>query len=183
MEFTKEILKNPETTLALSAVIISLISLVLSIITAFQNRKNNRLGVRPLAYILPPDYEDRIAVIIQNKGTGPLITKELKFIGMDNQEKNYLIDFMPNLKDGYYWTTFSKASKIILKPSEDKILLEFKGDISDPKFIEQRDAIRKELSKLELKMKYTSIFNERKPFELKYKLTWFGRKKKSDNTL
>lgn len=176
-EILKKILEEPRTTIALCAVIISLISLILSVITALQNRKNNRLGVRPLAYILPPDYEDRIAVIIQNKGTGPLITKELKFTGLNNQERNYLIDFMPDLQDGYYWTTFSKASKIVLRPSEEKTLLEFKGDISDPRFIKQRDEIRKTLSNVELKMKYTSIFNEKKPFELNYKLTWFGRKK------
>ncbi len=84
---------------------------------------------------------------------------------------------MPSLEDGYYWETFSKASKIVLRPSEEKTLLEFKGDISDSKFIKQRDEIRESLSKVELKMRYTSIFNENKPFKLDYKLTWFGRKK------
>ncbi|GAA4839580.1 hypothetical protein [Algivirga pacifica] len=176
-EIFNKILEEPKAIIALCAVIISLISLVLSIVTAYQNRKNSRLGVRPLAYIYPPDYEDRIAVIIQNKGTGPLITKELKFTRDNNEKKSYLIDFMPDLEDGYYWETFSKASKIILRPSEEKTLLEFKGDINDPKFIKQRDEIREALSKVQLKMKYTSIFNEKKPFKLDYKLTWFGRNK------
>ena len=173
----EEILEKPETTIALYAFGISLIALILSIITAFQNRRNNRLGVRPLAYILPPDYEDRIAVIIQNKGTGPLISKEIKFVGENKVKKNHLIDFMPNLSEGYYWSTFSKASKIILRPSEETILLEFKGDVSDPNFKKQRDEIRAALSEIEIKMKYTSIFNEFSPFKLNYKLTWFGRKK------
>ncbi len=176
-EILTKILEEPGSTIALGAIFISLISLVLAVLTAFQNRKNNRLSVRPIAYILPPDYEDRIAVIIQNKGTGPLITQELKFIGENNEEKNNLIDFMPNLKKGYYWTTFSKASKIILIPSEEIILLEFKGDITDEDFIEQRDEIREALSKVVMKIKYTSIFNEFRPFELNYRLIWFGRTK------
>ncbi|MGB0433655.1 MAG: hypothetical protein ACPGKQ_04855, partial [bacterium] len=138
---------------------------------------NNRLGVRPLAYVLPPDYEDKIAVIIQNKGTGPLISKEIKFLGENSTEQEYLIDFMPNLQEGYYWSTFTKASKIVLRPSEEKVILEFKGNITDSNFIEQRNEIRKALSKIEIKMKYTSIFNETTPFKLNYKLTWFGREK------
>ncbi len=176
-ELLHKILNEPKSIIALCALIISFISLTLAIITSIQNRKNNRLGVRPLAYILPPDYEDRIAVIIQNKGTGPLISTEIKFIGENNVEKKYLIDFMPNLNEGYYWSTFTKGSKVVLRPSEEKILLEFKGDVNDPSFIKQRDEIRKALSKVEVKMKYTSIFNEFVPFKLNYKLTWFGRKK------
>ena len=176
-ELLQKILDDPKSTIALCALGVSFISLCLSIITSYQNRKNNRLGVRPLAYIFPPDYEDQIAVIIQNKGTGPLITKKIKFVDQNNIEKNYLIDFMPKLKEGYYWSNFSKASKIVLRPSEEKILLEFKGEITDHDFIEQRDNIREALSKIEIRMKYTSIFNEWKPFKLNYKLTWFERKK------
>lgn len=60
------ILEKSRTIISFSVTLISMIALVLFVITAFQNRKNNRLGVRPLAYILPSDYEDRIVVIIQN---------------------------------------------------------------------------------------------------------------------
>lgn len=176
-ELLQKILDKPESTLALCALGVSVISLVLAVLTSFQNRKNNRLNVKPMAYVLPPDYEGRIAVIIQNKGTGPLISREIKFIGENNVEKKYLLDFMPKLKYGYSWSTFSKASKIILRPSEEKVLLEFKGDDSDPNFIENRDQIREALSKIEIKMKYTSVFNETCSFKLNYKLSWFGRKK------
>jgi len=176
-EILQKILDKPESIIALCALIVSAISLALAIINSFHNRKNNRLSVRPIAYILPPDYEDYIAVIIQNKGTGPLISKEIKFVDESNTEKNYLIDFMPKLEDGYYWKTFSKTSKIILSPLEEKILLEFRGDISDENFIRQRDKIRDALSKIEIQIKYTSIFNEWCPFKLNYKLSWFSRKK------
>lgn len=176
-ELLQNILEKPESILALCALGISMISLILSILTSFQNRKNNRLNVKPIAYVLPPDYENRIAVIIQNKGTGPLISREIKFIGENNVEKNYLLDFMPALKYGHKWTTFSKTSKIILRPSEEKVLLEFRGDDSDPNFIENRDQIREALSKIEIKMKYTSVFDEICSFKLNYKLSWFGREK------
>lgn len=174
-EQLQKILDDPKATLALCAVFISFISLLLSILTSFQNRKNNRLGVRPFAYIHPPDYEDRIAVIIQNKGTGPLITREIKFKDEKGNTKNCLIDFMPGLEKDYYWSDYTKASKIVLRPSEEKILVEFKGSVNDSNFIIQRDKIRKALSSIVIEIKYTSIFQERIPFKLKYKLTWFGR--------
>lgn len=173
----QKILDKPDSIIALCALIVSAISLILALVSSFHNRKNNRLSVRPLAYILPPDYEDYIAVIIQNKGTGPLISKKIKFIDESNIEKKYLIDFMPELEGGYYWKTYSKTSKIILSPLEEKILLEFRGDLSVASFIRQRDKIREALSKIEIQIKYTSIFNEWCPFILNYKLSWFGRKK------
>lgn len=176
-ELLIKILAEPQATLALCALIISLISLLLAVYSSFQNRKNNRLGVRPLACVLPKDYENKIAVIIQNKGTGPLITKRIKFVGDNNRTENYLIDFMPSLEKGYFWSTFSKASSIVLRPSEEKILLEFDGDITDPKFIEQRNAIRHELSKIEINIKYKSIYNEWRPFKLCNKLKWYNREK------
>tara|TARA_Y100000815_G_C13321810_1_gene492583 strand:+ start:1368 stop:1904 length:537 start_codon:yes stop_codon:yes gene_type:complete len=173
----QEILDDPKATIALCAVIISFISLLLSIITSIFNRKNNRLGVRPLAYIYPPDFENRIAVILQNKGTGPLITKKIRFANENGVSKKYLLDLLPILGQGYYWSDYSKASKIVLRPSEEKVLLEFKGDHLNSGFIRNRDLIRKELSKIEIEIHYTSIFNECRPFKLKYKLSWFGRKK------
>ncbi|GEO23972.1 hypothetical protein [Cyclobacterium qasimii] len=176
-ELLQKILDDPKATIALSAVLISFISLLLSIITSIQNRRNNRLGVRPLAYIYPPDYEDRIAVIIQNKGTGPMITRTIKFTNENGTSKCNLIDFMPELEEGYYWADYSKASKIVLRPSEEKILIELKGDHMDEGFIRHREEIRRALSTIEVEIKYVSIFNEWCPFKLKYKLTWFERKK------
>lgn len=177
LDLLERILKKPDSTIALVAVIISLISLILSIISAAQSRKNNRLSVRPICYILPSDYEDYIAVRIQNKGTGPLITTKVEFKKGKDTIKPYLIDFMPELKSGYHWSDFSKASKIVLRPSEEKTLLEFKGDPSNPDFIHQRDKIREELSKIQINITYTSIFDEWCPFNLKYNLTWFARVK------
>ncbi len=174
-ELLEQILNDPNATIALCAVVISLISLMLSILTAFQNRRNNRLSVRPIAYVLPQDYENKIAVIIQNKGTGPLVSKSIKFVSQDGEERSSLLDFMPGLNQGYYWKTFSKASKIIIRPSEEKVLLEFEGDVNDPIFIEQRDSIRQALSNIQIQLNYKSIFNEYRTFKLKYKLKWFGR--------
>jgi hypothetical protein len=176
-EILNKILTKPDSILALSALIVSIISLILGIVTSLQNRKNNRLNVKPIAYILPPDYENKIAVILQNKGIGPLITKKIEFIGENGITKNHLLDFMPNLTNEYTWSTFSKASKITLLPAEEKILLEFRGDVDDPEFIINRDNIRSELSKIQIKISYTSIFNELFPFKLSYKLSWFGRLK------
>lgn len=176
-EILLKFLEEPQPIIALCALIISIVSLFLAFRTSYQNRMHDRLSVRPLAYVLPKDYEHNIAVIIQNKGTGPLITKQMSFNDKKGEIKKYLIDFMPNLMEGYYWTTFSKVQKIVLRPSEEKILLEFSGEISDKNFVRQRDKIRKALSDIEINMTYTSIYNEKRPFKLNYKLSWYKRKK------
>ena len=173
-ELLLKILEKPESIIAIFALIISIVSLGLAFYSSYQNRLHNQLGVRPLAYILPKDYEDNISVIIQNKGTGPLITKNISF-NNGKETKDYLIDFMPNLYKGYYWSTFSKAQKIVLRPSEEKVLIEFSGKLSDRDYIKQRNEIRKALGDIEINIEYTSIYKERKPFKLDYKLNWYKR--------
>ena len=51
--------------------IVSICALVVAYITYTSSKKHNYLSVKPIAYILPQDYEDKICVILQNKGTGP----------------------------------------------------------------------------------------------------------------
>lgn len=61
------------TIFAACALFVSVLSLGFSIYFSVKSREHNRLSVRPMPYILQPDYQDRIAVIVQNNGTGALI--------------------------------------------------------------------------------------------------------------
>jgi hypothetical protein len=171
----QEILDDPNSVLALCAVLISIISLFIAFFSAYQNRLNNRLSKLPIGYILPLDYEEVISVTLQNNGTGPLITTSIEFSNGKNVTKNALIDFMPTLSDNFQWETFSEARKIILKPSDTKVLIKFKGNPSDVNFVTQRDEIRKALADITIKVNYKSVFNECRSKNLTYKLTWFNR--------
>lgn len=156
-------------------IIVSISALFIAVFTFYQSKKHNYLSVKPIANILPQDYEDKICVILQNKGVGPLITKSIKFKNKyTNIEKSYLIDFMPDLTENYSWSNFSKASKYILTPNEDKILLEFTSPNIDNGFEKNRTVIRQALKDIKIIIEYTGIYNE-KVETLEYELKWYNR--------
>jgi exonuclease III len=155
--------------------ILSICALIVAYITYYSSRKHNYLSVKPIAYILPKDYEDHVCVILQNKGTGPLITKSIKFINDETkEEKKYLIDFVPALKNGEKYSNFSKANKYILTPNEDKILLEYTFRKDSKSFEENKRIIRKALKDIRIVITYTGVYNETKD-TLDFKLKWYGR--------
>ncbi len=155
--------------------ILSICALIVAYITYSSSRKHNYLSVKPIAYILPKDYEDHVCVILQNKGTGPLITKSIKFINDETkEEKKYLIDFVPALKNGEKYSDFSKAQKYILTPNEDKILLEYALRKDSKSFEENKRIIRKALKDIRIIITYTGVYNETKD-TLVFKLKWYGR--------
>lgn len=64
---------------SLCAVIISTLSFVLTVITGFLQIKHNKNSIRPISDIRVQDYEDLIAVRIENVGIGPLVVRKLRF--------------------------------------------------------------------------------------------------------
>jgi hypothetical protein len=144
---------------SISAIIIALASLVATIWQGKITRKHNILSVKPIPDILTSDFEDKIAVTLENNGTGPLIIKTFKAIISDKSKSN-VIDWMPNLPDGYYWSNWLRDFEgCAIKPFESKVLLEFKLNNEDEKQREIRDDIRRALSKVSIKFEYTDIYN------------------------
>lgn len=155
--------------------IVSICALVVAYITYTSSKKHNYLSVKPIAYILPQDYEDKICVILQNKGTGPLITKSIKFLNDETkEEKKYLLDFMPNLNGSSRWSNFSKTEKYILTPNENKILLEYSFKESDDSYEENKYKIRNALKDIRIVITYSGVYNEKNE-TLDFKLKWYGR--------
>ncbi len=155
--------------------IVAICALVIAWITYQSSKKHNYLSVKPIAYILPKDYDDHICVILQNKGTGPLITKSIKFINEETkEEKKYLIDFIPVLQDEESWSDYSKAKKYILAPNEDKILLEYNPNIKSHFSQRNMTEIRKSLKDIRIVISYSGVYND-KTDVIDFKLKWYGR--------
>ena len=173
-ELFHRIITDPDAVIALGTLAISVASIILTLVTIIQTRKHNHLSVKPLCHIHPPDYEDRIAVIIQNHGIGPLVTKSIKFYDESNETKTYLIDLMPRLPTGYYWTHFTKSDSFVVPANNEKILIELSGKHTDVDFIKLRDSVRKRLSSITVEYEFTDIYGRSFPKEI-YKLSWFGR--------
>ncbi|MEJ8591483.1 hypothetical protein JSO54_09575 [Riemerella anatipestifer] len=174
MLFLNLSIEKPEILVAILALIVSIIGVFISIWTIKSTQKHNKLSVKPIIYILPQDYEDKICVNIQNKGTGPLIVKKIIFY--DNELKKNsksLVDLMPEL-EYYYWSNFSNAENFVLSPGETKILLELTGDLSDRVFTYNRDLVRKKLSKINIQIEYTGIYEDEN-LNIIYDLKWYDR--------
>ena len=168
--------QKPEVLIAVIALFVSILSIFLTLVTIWQTKKHNRLSVKPICHIYPPDRENHIAVIIQNNGTGPLISKSIKVYDEANNIKKYLIDLMPQLPPGLYWSDFSKTENFSILPGGQKVLLELKGNDEDPEFKDLRDKVRKRLSEITIEYEFTDIYEQRFP-KIIFKLQWFGRVK------
>jgi hypothetical protein len=165
----------------ISAVIISLCALIVSISSVYLARasirhqeRHNSLSVRPLPYITVGDYENALFIKIRNNGNGPLIIHELKIKGAQKSASR-LIDLMPQLANGILWAHFtSDLSKRSIKAGDELVLLDLKGDRDNQAFIKSRNDARRSLSSLILALDYTDIYENQFPL-WKRDLTWFGR--------
>ncbi len=159
---------------ALLAFVVSAISLYVAHATLKHQRRHNVLSVTPIPHVSVGDYENRITVKIRNDGTGPLIVKRVS-VGDGNQVENALIDWMPALPDGMYWTTFvGEMSNRSIAQGREVTLLELEGDASDPIFASVRDVVRVSLAPLTVHVEYTDVYQS--PLQpCQKELSWFGR--------
>jgi hypothetical protein len=160
---------------SISAIFIALASLAVTIWQGIITRKHNILSVKPIPDILISNFENKIAVTLENKGTGALIIKSFRaYCG--NESKSNIIDWMPILDDGIYWSNWLRDFEgSALKPLESKVLLEFTLDDHDKKQTEARDIIRKSLSKISIEIEYTDIYNTKMFFPLHFLSSTFGK--------
>ncbi len=159
---------------SLLAILIGFLSIVLTFWTLWTNRKHHRLSVRPLADIDASDYEDRLAVTLTNRGSGPMVIKTFHAI-RGKETKPNLIDWMPPLPKGIFWSNFYKnLEDAPLRPSDSILLIEFTLDLRDARQCEARDAIRRALAAIAVGVDYVDIYNAKMHFGPQ-SLSWFQR--------
>lgn len=158
-----------------SAIFIAVATLAVTIWQGIITRKHNILSVKPIPDILISNFENRIAVTIENKGTGALIIKSFRaYCG--NESKSNIIDWMPILPNGIYWSNWLRDFEgSALKPLESKVLLEFTLDHKNNNQAEARDIIRKSLSKISVEFEYTDVYNNKMNFPLHFLSSTFGK--------
>lgn len=160
---------------SISAIFIALASLAVTIWQGIITRKHNILSVKPIPDILISNFENRIAVSLENKGTGALIIKSFKaYCGKES--KSNIIDWMPILPNGIFWANWLRDFEgSALKPLESIVLLEYTLDHRDKKHTEARDIIRKSLSKISIEFEYTDVYNTKMFFPLHFLSSTFGK--------
>lgn len=148
------------------AIVISIISIVFTTTFSILQVKHNKNRVRPIASILLNDYENLLSVYIENVGTGPLtITKLTCSDGF--RKENSLIELLPTVNQN--WSTFCESIDGRTIPVGGQVVL-VEIQPQDEKI---RSKIRAALSKIEVSVEYSDIYNSK--FIKRRKLSYFGR--------
>jgi len=162
---------------AVSALFVSICSLVLTVTNLAMQRAHNRKNVIPIAYITVGDYENHTFVRLRNYGIGPMLIEKVIIVqkGMRDETKSTLIECMPVLPGGYYWKDFVEEVTNRAVPANGEItLVEFEGDLSDEKYIELRKNVRSVLANLSVTVEYRNVYGQKMP-SVTRTLSWFGR--------
>ena len=159
---------------SLLVILVGFLSIMLTVLTLRTNRRHNQLSVKPIADISASDFENKLSVTLDNRGNGPLIIQAFRAV-KNGVSKSSLIDWMPDLPPGLFWTNFTKNIEgCALRPSESIPLIEFSLDMKNRTHREARDLIRRALADITLELDYRDIYDN--PFKFpQHSLSWFGR--------
>jgi hypothetical protein len=151
------------------------IALIFTAISLQVQRKHNRLSVKPIAIISVGDYENELAVHIQNKGTGPLVIKKLSFSNENGKTEKAIINFFGSEFKDVIWSTFvADIDSWTILPNEAKTLIKLNGDSTDKEFVQVRNKVRKVLAQIQVELLYQDIYENNMPKKIR-KLDWFAR--------
>jgi hypothetical protein len=151
------------------------IALIFTAISLQVQRKHNRLSVKPIALVSVGDYENELAVHLQNKGMGPLIIKKLLFIDQNGKTEKAIIDFFGSDFKNVVWSVFvADIDGWTILPNETKTLIKLNGNSADKEFVRVRDKVRKVLAQIQVELLYQDIYEKDMPKKIR-KLDWFVR--------
>ena len=146
---------------AVIALIISSVAVIVAIVSVYLQRKQNRLSLRPIANIVFSDYENDVAVKVQNKGLGPMTIERFEVLDRSRVVSSNLLDLMPDPPTGLCWSDFRKDFEgLTLRAAEETVVLRLSGDDKDPLFADYRDSVRKALMKFSVRVHYKDVYGE-----------------------
>ena len=161
--------------LAICALFVSGVSLATSIYFGWCTRDHNRRSVKPIPFVAQPDFEDHIAVIIRNNGSGPLILQKVQAKSSAHGRSGHLIDLIPEPPAGLFFKNFNRVEQTrAILPGHEVALVDLSIGVDDPKAVAYRDQLRLILGDMTVELNYTDIYNTRFP-TYSIKLTWFHR--------
>jgi hypothetical protein len=162
------------TIVAICAFFVSVLSLGTSIYFSWCARDHNRRTVKPLPFILQRDYEDQIAVVIRNNGTGPMILRKAEAKNATDGRSGHLIDLVPDPPDGLAFSNFNKVQQIrAIRPGDEVDLIDL-PITNEPAIIKYRDELRRILGNMTIELTYTDVYDTHFPIYA-VKMGWFLR--------
>jgi hypothetical protein len=174
-------MKDANTIVAICALITSVVALATSIYFSWCTRDHNRRSVKPLPFVLQADFEDRIAVVIRNNGTGPLILQKAQARSPTDNRSGHLIDLIPTPPPGLFFKNFNRVQQIrAIRPGNRVDLIDLSVVVDDATAVAYRDKLRRALGDMTLELTYTDVYDTRFPVYT-IKLAWFHRHLRADD--
>jgi len=163
------------TILAICALFVSALSLFTSVYFSWCARDHNRRSVKPLPFVAQRDFEDEIAVVIRNNGTGPMILQEALARSSADGRAGHLIDLIPDPPSGVLFKNFNKVHQVrAIRPGDEVELLVLPIETKDRAVSEYRESLRRALGSMTIELTYTDIYETKFP-AYTLKMTWFHR--------
>lgn len=154
---------STDTIIAMSAVIIALASLFISVWSTIETRKHNRLSVTPhlkIDYFHKPS--EPIKVILSNNGIGTALINEFLVLldgaSLSNIEAAGLSEALPRAGLVGTFYAYTPSGSDALSVGEQVILLLFDTDVPQ---IEERKKIMACLSRITFKIHYESMYGDK----------------------
>lgn len=171
---------NSDTIIAITTILISIISLIVSIFTAKTQNKLTRQSARPFLSLNLVDLNDRISVELINNGLGVAIIRKAIWGSMESGNKSNslveLVELIDNhaenshLQERGIWKRYEEnLCQKAIAPQAKLFLLEL-----DKNDIIQLNYLKTILSEIELKITYTSIY-EKDSYILSDNLRYYDR--------
>lgn len=174
LQFFRDTPDQVNAIVAALALVVSLLSIVITVVSLFIQRQHNYKSLTPIGSIPFLDYEDKVAVKVKNTGVGPLIIETFR-VTDGKRSENDLISWMPPLPGNMPWDTFfDDLDGACIPPGEQLTVLQLSGNPSDQSFAKARDSCRRALSQLTILFKYRDIY-ARRMSAVQKSLKWFGR--------
>lgn len=180
MNLSDEILNENgiENVLATCAIIVSIISFITSLYFSKKARQHNIKSVLPIPYFDRSDFENQIHLKILNKGTGPLIIKEI-VAKLKDSTLGQIVDVIPNPPEGYFFNNYSRFTKKetrTVPPNMHNDIIICKFDLDSKTDLKYRDELREFLKEITIHCSYTDIYNS-KFDDYIVDCEWYGRHK------
>ena len=141
---------------------VALFAIITSVFSIYTQRAHNKLTFKPIPLVLKYNYNNRIKILLWNKGTGPLFIKSFKV-----EDKTNLIDFVPiETRQLTYVDFVSNLNGRVISPTDSLNLLEFKIREDDSGntiegYEEALKKIKKSLDGVYISIEYTNIYKNK----------------------
>jgi len=142
--------------------IVAILAIITSVYSIYSQRIHNRLTFKPLPVILKFNFNNRVKVMLWNKGNGPLFITSFKVL-----EAESLIDVVPIETRKLTFVNFiSTIRGRVVSPSENLNLLEFMVRLDESQqpidgYETALEKIKKSLNGIVIYIEYKNIYGNK----------------------